>query len=290
MEISNDACHNVVDDTCGSDAGNRDDVVIDDAVPGDHAGDANSNVVEDAVVEGMNNAEVNGAPRANTMRTSEAGPLNPPFNFVNGDSYALRAARTAGYGSNVRPTESRPSPRGANEMPKRPKSALFTPSRSTSARSVFEALRSVDIEPKDIQCLQRKMNGEVVITFKSEVIKEKFLSLTAINIEDQGYAIQDIDRPPTYLTIYDAPFELSDLGIIKRLTPYCEVISYRRGKFDFTPVYNGLRHYRVRIIKPIPSFLRFGKLQICLRYPGQPPTCRGSPLLFEGSLLMNLLT
>ena len=242
MEISHDACHDVVADTCGPDAVPRD-VVIDDAVDGDHAGDANLNVVEDVVVEGVNNAEANGA------GNSEDGPLNLPFNFVNGDSFALRAARTAGYACNVPPTESRPSPRGGNEMLKRPRSALFTPSCSTSARSVFEALRSIDIESKDIQCLQRKMNGEVVITFKSEAIKEKFLSLSAISIDNQGYAIQDIDRPLTYLTIYDAPFELSDLAIIKRLTPYCEVISYCRGKFDFTPVYNSLRHYRVRIIK-----------------------------------------
>ena len=118
------------------------------------------------------------------------------------------------------------------------------------------------------------MNGEVVVTFKSEAIKEKFLSLSAINIDDQGYAIQDIDRPETCLTVYDAPFELGDLAIIQRLSPFCEVLSYRRRKFDFAPVYNGLCHYRVRIIRPIPSFLRFGRIQICLKYPGQPPTCR----------------
>ena len=39
-------------------------------------------------------------------------------------------------------------------------------------------------------------------------------------------------------------------------------------------VYNGLRHYRVRITKPIPSFLRFGKYQIFLKHDGQLPTCR----------------
>ena len=57
--------------------------------------------------------------------------------------------------------------------------------------------------------------------------------------------------------------------------PFCEVVHYRRGKFDFMPgVYNGLRHYRVRVIKPVPSFIRFGKYQIFLKHDGQVPTCR----------------
>lgn len=62
---------------------------------------------------------------------------------------------------------------------------------------------------------------------------------------------------------------------MKRLTPFCEVIHYRRGKHSYAlNIYNGLRHYRVRIIKPIPSFLRFGKYQIFIKYNGQNPTCR----------------
>lgn len=59
------------------------------------------------------------------------------------------------------------------------------------------------------------------------------------------------------------PFEVSDWAIIKRLAPFCEVINYHRGKFDFAPgVYNGLRHYSVHVIKPIPNFLRFGRYQL----------------------------
>ena len=107
--------------------------------------------------------------------------------------------------------------------------------------------------------MQQKMNSEVVITFKSVDVKEKFVRLNALTVGEYSYATQDIDRPMTFLTIYDAPFELSDLAIIRRLAPFCEVVHYRRGKFDFMPgVYNGLRHYRVRVTKPVPSFIRFG--------------------------------
>ena len=90
------------------------------------------------------------------------------------------------------------------------------------------------IDASDIQCMQRKMNSEVVITFKSVDVKEKFLRLNALAVGEYSYATQDIDHPMTFLTIYDAPFELSDLAIIRRL----------------------------------------GKYQIFLKHGGQVPTCR----------------
>ncbi|PFX13549.1 Transposon TX1 uncharacterized 149 kDa protein [Stylophora pistillata] len=45
----------------------------------------------------------------------------------------------------------------------------------------------------------------------------------------ENYALQDVDKPLTFVTICEAPFELSDLAIIKRLAPYREVLHYRRG-------------------------------------------------------------
>ena len=160
-------------------------------------------------------------------------------------------------------------------MPQRPRTAFFTPNKNTSAKSVFEALEQAEIDPAEITCLQRKMNGEVTVTFKSISAKEQFLRLNSLRVDAEHFALQDVDKRLTFLTIYDAPFKLSDLAIIKRLSPYCEVLHYRRGKHSLAPnIYNGLRHYRVRISKPIPSFLRFGKFQVFVKHNGQVPTCR----------------
>lgn len=174
----------------------------------------------------------------------ENGTNDNISNVVNGDSYTTRAARTTGSINNIHGTIRHLVLHVVdNDMPKCPKSALFTPSHNTSARSVFQALSSAEINASEIQCLQRKMNDEVVITFNSPAAKEKFLSLNALKIQNESYAIQDIDRPLTFLTIYDTPFELSDLAIIKRLPPYCDVVNYQRGRFNFMPgVYNGLHH------------------------------------------------
>ena len=175
---------------------------------------------------------------------------------VNGDSYASRAARTV-YEYPPRQERARFS---KNVMLQRPRTAFFTPSRSTTAKSVFEALENAEIDASEITCLQRKMNGEVTVTFKTISAKEKFLRLNSLQVDAEHFALQDVDKPLTFVTIYDAPFELSDLAIIKHLSPYCEVLHYPRGKHSLAPnIFNGLRHYRVRITKPIPSFLRFGK-------------------------------
>ena len=148
-------------------------------------------------------------------------------------------------------------------MPQRPRTAFFIPSKNTTAKSVFEALEQAEIDVTEIVCLQRKMNGEVTVTLKSISAKEKFLQLNSLQVDAEHFAIQDVDKPLTFLTIYDAPFELSDLAI------NC------RGKHSLAPnVYNGLCHYRVRISKPIPSFLRFGKLQIFVKHSSEVPTCR----------------
>ena len=192
--------------------------------------------------------------------------------IVNGESYASRAARTVSY---EYPARQQRAVSSENVMPQQPRTALFTPSKNTTAKLVFEALKNAEIDARDIACLQRKMNREVTVTFKSISAKEKFLRLNSLQVDTDNFALQDVDKPLSFLTIYDAPFGLSDLAIIKRLSPYCEVSHYRWGKHSLAPnIYNSLRHYRVRISKPIPSFLRFGKFQIFVKYNTQVPTCR----------------
>lgn len=125
---------------------------------------------------------------------------------ANGDLYMLRAAHTVLFSS---PPCRRPTVSLENVMPQRPKTAFFTP-----ARSVFEALTNTDIDASEVHCLQKKLNGEVIITFKSISSEEKLLRLSSLKVDSENLAFQDIDRPLTFLTIYNVPFKLSDLAII----------------------------------------------------------------------------
>ena len=92
-------------------------------------GDASSTVVaDDVAVLSVENVSDGGS-------SSRAGQ----FNMVLEDSYSQRAARTVGARNPPRRFFTGST---VNNMPQRPKMAFFSPSRSTSARSVFAALET----------------------------------------------------------------------------------------------------------------------------------------------------
>ena len=162
-----------------------------------------------------------------------------------------------------------------NELPNRPCTVVFTPRDFTPAHAIFKALDRLDMPLDAVKCLQRRQNGEVLITFKTEKLNETFVRQSTLTVDNETFAIQDVDKPFVHVTIFDAPHEMSDLILIEHISEYCEVISSRRGGFSFRQnVFNGLRHFRVRLLRLIPSNLRFGRLQVRVKHDGQKPTCR----------------
>jgi len=107
--------------------------------------------------------------------------------------------------------------------------------------------------------------------------KEQFLSHNVIRIREQPFALQDIDRPLTYLQVFDAPHEMPDATIVQRLVKYCHVLHHRRGYFreeGCEHVQDAVCHFRVQIKHNIPNYIRFGKILIHFCYEGQLRTCR----------------
>lgn len=145
-----------------------------------------------------------------------------------------------------------------NITPDRPCSAYFKTYSFMPVSEIFDAVRKGGFKPEHLRCLQRKPTGEVFLTFRTQEIRDAFLSKSAFVTKERSYAINDDEWP-----IYDAPYELCDEAIIHWLSPYCEVMWYCRGSFkSHGGDYNGLRHYRVHAHRAIPSFLCFGKFQI----------------------------
>ena len=162
-----------------------------------------------------------------------------------------------------------------NVTPDRPCTAYFNSGVFADSNAVFQALRTQGFPTEAIRCLQRKPTGDMSITFANARMKNSFLEKNVMQIRDRRFAINDEDRQLTYLNIYDAPHELSDNALIRRLEPFCEVVHYRRGRYPTNKsVFNGNRHYRVRRHAAIPSYLRFGKFLVRLSHDGQEHTCR----------------
>ena len=92
-----------------------------------------------------------------------------------------------------------------NALPTRPLTAFFTPQVRIPAADVFRAFRESNVNSSDVSCLQRTSNGQVVITFRRAECKEQFLRRSVLKVAGTPYALQDVDRPLTYLQIFDAP-------------------------------------------------------------------------------------
>ena len=106
----------------------------------------------------------------------------------------------------------------------RPYTAFFS-APSTAFASL--ALRTQGFPTEAIRCLQRKLTGDMLITFANARMKYSFLEKNVMQIRHRHFAINNEDRQLTYLNVYDAPHELSDNALIRHLEPYCEVIHYR---------------------------------------------------------------
>ena len=90
------------------------------------------------------------------------------------------------------------------------------------------------------------------------------------------FPLQDIDCPLTHkflmcCTTYRTPPSFN------RLSKYCDVIHHCRGFFGnpgWENVQDKVLHYRVRIKAPAPSDVRFVRVLVHFRCPGQSRTCR----------------
>lgn len=146
---------------------------------------------------------------------------------------------------------------GENVLPNPPLSVSFQPHYSLPASDVFEALSNADLNSSDVSCVKRLSSGTIILTFRRPEQKELFLRRNVINIHEQPLALQDVDRPLTFVQVFDAPHELPDTAFISRLSKFCEVVPNRRGYFQepgWENVQDGVRRFRVQLRSPIPSF------------------------------------
>ena len=113
---------------------------------------------------------------------------------------------------------------GENVLPNRPLTVSFQPRYFLPACDVFEALHNADLDNTDVNCVQRLSSGTIVLTFRRPEQKDAFLSRNFISVHDQPLALQDVDRPLTFVQVFDAPHELPDTAVISRLSKTVVVI------------------------------------------------------------------
>lgn len=156
-----------------------------------------------------------------------------------------------------------------NILPERPCSGFFhVPDKNVSSTDIFQGLNSIGIPVSSVRCLQRNPSGVTFLTFSSSGVCKRFLQKSPwIPRRDNNYQSSSLSIDGvTYVTIYDAPFELSDQALEYRLRPYGSVVSKRRSRVPgYKNVLNGHRVFGMKFNQVVPSFLRFGRflVQVC---------------------------
>ena len=163
-----------------------------------------------------------------------------------------------------------------NVTSERVTSAFFTlPDPNATMQHIFDGLLTDGIPASVVRCLQHLPNGKVHITFGTQEMRDQFLRKSVFTVNRRPYAAHPAHRHLTFVTILDAPYELTERALEYCLQKYGRVYSQQRGKIQSHPsVCNGLSHIRMDIHTDIPSFLRFGKFLLRVFYEGQSETCR----------------
>ena len=137
---------------------------------------------------------------------------------------------------------------------------------------IFEALASKDYNACSVQ---RSDESTYLCSFASSKIKEELLRLGSIKANDMTLFFNDADHKFSFVTVFNAPYELENYIIEKNLEKYGRIISSRYGHIPGHPeVQNGLRHFRMVLSSNIPNWIYIGKFSLMIRYDGQEKTCR----------------
>ena len=85
----------------------------------------------------------------------------------------------------------------------------------------------------------------------------------------------DADFSFSFITVFNAPYELENTIIEKLLEKYGKVLSSQHGHLPSHPgIQNGLRHFCMVLKVDIPSWIYVGKFSLSVEYDNQPKTCR----------------
>ena len=114
------------------------------------------------------------------------------------------------------------------------------------------------------------------VTFTRKEDRELFLSKVALVINWRPATIRPAYESSVFVTVQDAPWELPDDLIIRRLGQFGSVYSIRRAyNQSLLPekVHDGRRVLRMSVRHDIPCFMKFGPYLLRIFYPGQPKNC-----------------
>lgn len=162
----------------------------------------------------------------------------------------------------------------SNALPRRPRTLVLPlPGEGVTRQDYIDGLGSMGIEKTGIRCIQWTTTG-VIVTLEDVEERDELLKAGVVQIAGRSMTVQDSERSLTYVTIFDAPQELPDGALKRILSKYGRVRNIRRQMYRDTGIETGIRTVRMKLLEPIPSYIRVGEMIMGTKYPNQQKTCR----------------
>ena len=157
-----------------------------------------------------------------------------------------------------------------NDIPNRPCSARFNlTDNSVDSRELKEQIVSMGIQRNHVKCIQRFRTGQVDITFSCKENRDLFLSKATVTIYQCRMSARPARESGIFVTLYNAPWELGDEIITRRLSPFGQIHYFRRAyNQSLLP-----ESVQMTLTRDIPCFLKFGPYLVKVYYPNQPKAC-----------------
>ena len=140
--------------------------------------------------------------------------------------------------------------------------------------------RELKLVIADILGVQNVNRNKVVVKLSTEnkfqeIVKDFEDKLIKLS-EENNVKIVNLSTTNTYVSIRNAPFELSDELLINIMSRYGKVDSIRSNRFSMGPlkgVLTGIRTVKMKIRDNIPSSLNVFGHNLTILYNGQKKTC-----------------
>jgi len=164
-----------------------------------------------------------------------------------------------------------------NGVPDHPCSASFNlTDNSVESRELMEQIVSMGIQRNHVNYNQRFPMEQVDITFLRKEDRDLFLSKAAVTINQRRISTRPATESRVFVMLYNAPRELGDEIITRRLLPFGQIHYFRLAyNQSLLPerVHDGCHVYQMTLTCDIPCFLKFGPFLVKVYYPNQPKAC-----------------
>ena len=111
--------------------------------------------------------------------------------------------------------------------------------------------------------------------FSTPIFCTRFVNSTSLAINAKFYITLSVHRAVAFVGVFDAPFEVADKAIVKRLKDFyeCQVVNTYHNCHQGTNISNGVRTCSVVLDRHLPATLRFRRFQVRLFHRDQLERC-----------------